>query len=71
MTTPKVPADRVKALRAAFDAMTKDKDFLAEVEKTKAEFDPMSGEELQKTIEEAGNVPDKVRELARTARGLE
>ncbi len=71
MTTPKVPADRVKALRAAFDAMTKDKDFLAEVEKTKAEFDPMSGVELQKLVEEAGNVPDKVRELARTARGLE
>lgn len=50
LTTPGVPADRVKALRAAFDAMTKDKAFLAEIEKTKAEFNPLSGEKLQALI---------------------
>jgi tripartite-type tricarboxylate transporter receptor subunit TctC len=70
-TSPGVPADRVKALRDAFAAMTKDPVFLAEVEKTKAEFDPMSGEELQKTIEDASHVTPAVREKARAARGLE
>jgi tripartite-type tricarboxylate transporter receptor subunit TctC len=70
-TSPGVPADRVKALRDAFTAMTKDPVFLAEVEKTKAEFDPMSGEELQKTIEDASHVSPEVREKARAARGLE
>jgi len=70
-TSPGVPADRIKALRDAFTAMTKDPVFLAEVEKTKAEFDPMSGEELQKTIEEATHVSPTVREKARAARGLE
>ena len=71
MGSPGIPADRVQALRAGFDAMLKDKDFLAEIKKTKAEFDPMSGEKLQAVIVEAGKVPEKVREMARTARGLE
>ena len=70
-TSPGVPADRVKALRDAFTAMTKDPVFLAEVEQTKAEFDPMSGEELQKAIEDASKVSPEVREKARAARGLE
>jgi tripartite-type tricarboxylate transporter receptor subunit TctC len=70
-TSPGVPADRIKALRDAFTAMTTDPVFLAEVEKTKAEFDPMSGEELQKAIEDASHVSPEVREKARAARGLE
>jgi len=70
-TSPGVPADRVKALRDAFTAMTKDPVFLAEVEQTKAEFDPMSGDELQKTIEEATKISPDVREKARLARGLD
>jgi tripartite-type tricarboxylate transporter receptor subunit TctC len=70
-SSPGVPADRVKALRDAFTAMTRDPVFLAEVEQTKAEFDPMSGEELQKTVEEATKIPPAVREKARAARGLD
>jgi len=69
--SPGIPADRVKALRDAFTAMTRDPVFLAEVEQTKAEFDPMSGEELQKTVEEATKIPPAVREKARAARGLD
>jgi hypothetical protein len=45
--------------------------FLAEVEQTKAEFDPMTGDELQKTIEEATKISPDVREKARLARGLD
>jgi tripartite-type tricarboxylate transporter receptor subunit TctC len=70
-TSPGVPAERVKALRDAFTAMTRDPVFLAEIEQTKAEFDPMSGDELQKTIEAATKIAPEVREKARLARGLD
>lgn len=69
MSTPKVPADRLRTLRAAFDAMLKDKVFLDEVAKTKAEFDPMSGEKLQQVVEAAANIPPDVLKRARAARG--
>ena len=45
---PKVPQDRIAVLRAAFDKMVKDPDFLAEAKKRNAEVDPSSGEETQK-----------------------
>jgi tripartite-type tricarboxylate transporter receptor subunit TctC len=69
LTTPNVPADRLTALRAAFDAMIADKVFLDEVEKTKAEFDPLSGEKLQKIVEDAANIPPDVLKMAKAARG--
>jgi tripartite-type tricarboxylate transporter receptor subunit TctC len=68
-TSPGVPADRIQALRDAFDAMLKDPRLLADVKQTKAEFDPMSGVALQKLIKDAGNIPPAVREKARAARG--
>jgi tripartite-type tricarboxylate transporter receptor subunit TctC len=49
-TTPGVPAERVTALRRAFDAMTKDPEFIAEANKTKLTLGPITGEELQKLI---------------------
>lgn len=69
VSTPKVPADRLKVLRAAFDAMLKDPVFLDEVQKTKAEFDPLSGEKLQEIVEAAANIPPDVLKRARAARG--
>src|SRR5690606_2380684 len=47
---PGVPADRVKALRDAFDATFKDKDFLGEATKAKLEIDPVSGVEVEKIV---------------------
>ena len=49
---PDVPAERVAALRAAFDATMKDKDFLAEADKLKLEVEPVSGAEVQKLIDD-------------------
>lgn len=46
-TTPGVPADRVAALRKAFDATMKDERFLADAEKAGAELGPMSGAEVE------------------------
>lgn len=63
---PGVPADRVKVLRAAFDDMLKDPAFLAEIEKTKAEFRPLSGEKLQTLIADTANVPKDVLEKTKS-----
>ena len=58
-TTPGVPADRVAALRQAFDATLTDAEFIFEAEKLKAEVVPMSGAELQLIVEEVANAsPD-------------
>jgi tripartite-type tricarboxylate transporter receptor subunit TctC len=56
-TTPEVPADRVLALRKAFDATVKDADFLAEATKLRIEIDPLSGAELQKIVSETQSIP--------------
>ena len=45
-----VPADRVKMLRAALEAVLKDPQFLAEAQKQNLLLDPVSGEEAEKII---------------------
>jgi tripartite-type tricarboxylate transporter receptor subunit TctC len=50
--SPDVPADRVRALRAAFDATMKDPAFLDEARKVGVEIDPMNGEEMAKVIQQ-------------------
>ena len=50
--TPGIPADRLKALRDAFQATTRDPEFLAEIKKSKSEFDPAPGEFLRGPGEE-------------------
>jgi hypothetical protein len=47
---PGTPAERVASLRAAFDALGKDKEFLAEAEKAKQEVDFVPGEEVEKVV---------------------
>jgi tripartite-type tricarboxylate transporter receptor subunit TctC len=67
LTMPRVPPDRVDALRQAFDAMLKDADFLGEIGKSHAEFGPMGGAALQQLIAETRNVSPAVLERARAA----
>ena len=54
---PGVPADRVKTLRDAFAAMTKDDQFQKEAEKLGLEIDLIRGEEMNRDIE--GTLRDK------------
>lgn len=61
-TTPGVPDDRVKALRAAFDKMIKDPAFLDEAKKSNLEIDPVSGEELQKIVNDIIATPKETAE---------
>ena len=45
-TGPGVPPERLAALRAAFDAMIADPEFLGAMAKARADFGPLSGEEM-------------------------
>ena len=64
-TTPGAPADRVTALRRAFDATMKDPELLSEAERIKVGISPLTGEELQKLVADVSNLSpallDKVR----------
>ena len=56
----KVPADRVQALRRAFDATMKDKDLLADAEKQGLEANPATGEEMQEMLKKIYATPKDV-----------
>ncbi|HEY1364515.1 MAG TPA: tripartite tricarboxylate transporter substrate-binding protein [Xanthobacteraceae bacterium] len=66
-TTPGVPADRLAALRRAFDATMQDPEFVAEVEKTRLSLSPLTGEELQKLVVEVSSLPPALLEKVRAA----
>ena len=58
---PGIPADRLAALRSAFDRMMVDKEFLAEAERMKMEINqPMSGAKMQELIERLYKTPADV-----------
>jgi tripartite-type tricarboxylate transporter receptor subunit TctC len=65
---PGMNPDIVSILRRGFDAMVQDKQFLAEIEKTNAEFDPMSGAKLQDFVKQFDNLSPDLLERARKAR---
>jgi tripartite-type tricarboxylate transporter receptor subunit TctC len=54
---PGVPAERVTILRDAFDATMKDRDFLAEMERTGRDVPPENALEMQRALEEVAKVP--------------
>ncbi len=55
-----IPADRLAALRKAFDQTMKDKDLLAEAETQKLEVNPTTGEEMQKLLTEVYATPKAI-----------
>jgi hypothetical protein len=54
---PGVPAARVKAVRVAFNAMSKDKKFLDDAKKQKRDIDLVTGEEIQKIVNDMAATP--------------
>ena len=56
-TSPGVPPERVAALRAAFDAVIKDPDFLEQAQVEQLDINPVSGAELQKIVADILSTP--------------
>ncbi len=54
---PDVPADRVAAIRKAFEATMKDKAFLADAEKTRIEISPTTADEVRALVAELYKTP--------------
>lgn len=64
---PGTPSDRVKLLRAAFMATTKDSAFLADAAKARLEVDAVSGEEVQALVAKMFAAPENVVARAKAA----
>jgi tripartite-type tricarboxylate transporter receptor subunit TctC len=54
---PGVPEDRAKALQAAFMAVHKDPDYLADAAKIRVELSPVNGEVVMQAIDKIANAP--------------
>lgn len=54
---PDVPADRLAALRKAFDITMRDAEFLADAAKLNLDVDPMSGADINKLVSELYETP--------------
>ncbi|MFN3890455.1 MAG: Bug family tripartite tricarboxylate transporter substrate binding protein [Beijerinckiaceae bacterium] len=65
LTTPETPADRLAALRQAFEAAMTDEAFLAEAEAAKMEVNPVSAQRLQDLVANAYAQPPSL--IARAA----
>ena len=57
---PDMRAERVATLRAAFEAMVKSAEFLADAEKLHADITPMGGAELQKIVAATSQTPPAI-----------
>ena len=66
-TTPGVPADRVAALRKAFDATLADPAFLADTEKQRMEIRAMTGEQLATLVKDIIETPPDIRDKVKLA----
>lgn len=65
LAPPDVPADRVAALRKAFEDTFKDPQFLADVKKSNLEFDPRTGAEVQAIVDKLFAAPPELVARAR------
>lgn len=65
---PGIPAERLTALRRAFDETMKDPAFLADAQKGQFDLDPFGGEEIEKRVKALYATPPAVIERAKAAR---
>jgi len=61
---PEIPADRVKALQAAFMDTMKDPKFVADATKLNVALSPLSGPEVFKIVKDVWNTPKDVVKMA-------
>jgi tripartite-type tricarboxylate transporter receptor subunit TctC len=62
---PGIPAERLAALRAAFDAVMKDPEFLKEAAASKIEVEPVRGEAMQKVVADVLATPQPLKDRAK------
>ena len=67
LTAPEVPADRVEALRRAFDQVMKDPEFLAEAKKLELDLNPLTGEKVLEIVKATIDAPPDVLAKAKDA----
>ena len=67
LAPPGIPADRLAALRKAFDDTMTDKDFLADAAQNKIEINPVSGEQIQTLVENGYRTPPDIVKKAAAA----
>lgn len=60
LAPPDIPADRAAALKSAFMAMCKDKEFIAEANKLSLEVSPIDGDGIKKLLGRAATTPKDV-----------
>jgi tripartite-type tricarboxylate transporter receptor subunit TctC len=65
---PKVPRQRVTALRVAFERTMKDLEFKADARKARLNFSPTLGDDMERIIEKMYLTPKDIVERARAAR---
>ena len=64
-TSPGVPAERIAALRKAFDTMVRDPAFLEEAKREKFDIEPTTGQAMQDVINEMMSAPEGQKERLR------
>jgi tripartite-type tricarboxylate transporter receptor subunit TctC len=64
---PDVPAERVRALRRAFDATMKEPAFVADAARLQLDIDPMTGEEVQALVAQLAQTPAAIVTRVRAA----
>ena len=67
LTAPDVPADRVRALRKAFDETLADPQFVAAAKQANIYINPMGGEELQAMVDRIAGPSERVLTMLRQA----
>ena len=65
---PEMPKARLAALRKAFMDVMKDPEFLADAKRRRLEIDPVSGEEIEKLVNELYQTPVELARLTSTYR---
>jgi tripartite-type tricarboxylate transporter receptor subunit TctC len=56
LAPPELPPERLAMLRKAYDETMQDEDFLSEIKKSHVEFNPMSGDKVQRLVAETTSV---------------
>jgi tripartite-type tricarboxylate transporter receptor subunit TctC len=69
LAPPDLPAERLQALRDAFQAMVRDSEFIADLQRLNVELDPLPGAAVAELAARALAAPAAVRERAKLAFG--